>query len=223
MVVRLRDLIGLPVSRQAINWAVTTSTQKVNQTDTGFVRRGLARILQNTFQGDLAKNAFIEWLQSQGIARSRIWEYDRVRPHFRSWNRLRYQAKVTKGNGYEVTIDVNSSMPPHNESDRLIINNYDVKVTAGSRRNNLTDPLRLRSELHVQIYVRPRVGIVIEEPREVRDALLAEETSATRRILQISQAYTGNILTGFAWATRKDVDRFKRLSERMNERTTWSF
>ena len=96
MVVRIRDLVALPLSRQAISWAVTTATQKIIQTDRGFVRRGLAQILQNTFQGDLVKNAFIEWLKSQGIPETRIWEYDRVRSHFRSWNRLGYQLKVTK-------------------------------------------------------------------------------------------------------------------------------
>jgi len=223
LVVRIGDLVVLPLSRQAITWAVTTATQKVIQTDRGFVRRGLAQILQNTFQGDLAKNAFIEWMQSQGIPQSRIWEYDKVRPHFRSWNRKGYQVKVTRRNNEEVTIDVNSSVPPHqDESDQYIIDNYDVKVTAGSRRNNLRQPLQLRSEVYVQIYVRPHVGIVTED-QEVRDALLSQETSATRRILQINQAYQGNILTGFAWATRNDVNRFKRLFERMGERTTWRF
>lgn len=221
--VRITDLVVLPVSRQAINWAVTTATQKVIQTDRGFVRRGLAQILQNTFQGDLAKNALIEWLKFGGIANNRIWEFDRVRPHFRSWNRLGYQLKVTKSDGHEVTIDVNSSMPHQNETDRDIIDRYDVKVTAGSSRNNLRDPSALRSEVFVQIYVRPRVGMVEETPNRIRDALLAQEMSATRRLLQVSQAYGANILTGFSWATRQDVARFKRRFERRGQRTTWSF
>ena len=122
-----------------------------------------------------------------------------------------------------MTIDVNSSMPHQNESDRYIIDNYDIKVTAGSRMNKLRDPLQLRSEVYVQIYVRPRVGILTQDPQEVRDALLSKEMSATRHVLQINQAYQGNILTGFAWATRNDVNRFKRLFRRRGKKPTWSF
>jgi len=223
VVVRIADVVVLPLSQQAISWAVTTSTQKIIQTDRGFVRRGLAQILQNTFQGDLSKNAFIEWLRSHGIPETRIWEYDRVRSHFRSYNRLGYQIKVEKRNGDEVTIDVNSSMPHQNESDQYIIDNYDIKVTAGSSMSNLRPPLRLRSEVYVQIYVRPRVGIVTEDSQEIRNSLLSDETTATRRILQINRAYRGNILSMFAWATRNDVNRFKRRFERRGERTTWRF
>ena len=71
--------------------------------------------------------------------------------------------------------------------------------------------------------LRPRVGMVREETQKVPSALLAEETSATRRILQIDQTYRGDILTGFAWAKRSDVDRFKRRFERIGEKITWRF
>ena len=223
MVVRRGDIIVLPLSRKAITFAAWTATQKVNRTDRGFARRNLAQILQNTFQGDLAKNAFTEWLLSQGIPFNRIWEYDEVRPHFRSYNPEGYQLKVTKNNGHEVTIDVNSSMPRRNQTDQYIIDNFDVKVTAGSRGKSLRDPLQLRAEVHVQIYVRPNVEMTEIEPEELRDALLAEETRATERILQIRQAYRGDILFGFAWATRNDVDRFKRQFERRGETPTWGF
>jgi len=221
LVVQLTDLVILPLSSQAIDWAIKTATQKIIQTDRGFVRRRLAQIFQNTFQGDLAKKAFIEWLQSQGIVN--IWDYDHVRPHFRAANRLGYQMKVIKADGYEVTIDVNSSIPPHDETDQEIIDNYDVKVTAGSRRDRLRDPVNLRSEVFVQIYVRPRAGLATVDPQVIRTSLLAEETLATRRILQISRAYTGDILTGFAWATRNDVDRFKRQFQSRGARSTWRF
>ena len=221
MVVQLTDLVVLPLSRQAIAWAVRTATQKIIQTDRGFVRRGLAQILQNTFQGDLAKKAFIEWLQSRGI--TNIWDYDHVRPHFRAWNRLGYQMKVTQADSHEVTIDVNSSIPPHDETDQEIIDNYDIKVTAGSRRGQLRDPLNLRSEVFVQIYVRPRVGLITVDPTAIRTSLLEEETRAARRILQISRAYTGDILTGFAWATRNDIDGFNTEFQRNGVRTTWQF
>jgi hypothetical protein len=175
------------------------------------------------FQGDLSKNAFREWLESNGILSTSIWEYDRVRPHFRSSNRLGYQLNVRKGNGKIVTIDVNSSMPPDNQDDRYLINHYDVKVTAGSDKYHLHDPSQLKSDIYVQIYVRPQPGIGAVDPATVRNALLVEEMDATRRILQISQAYTGNILTGFAWAKRTDVGRFKTKHMSMGERTTWSF
>jgi hypothetical protein len=223
LVVRPRVIIVLPLSRKVITFAAWTATQKVNRTDRGFARRNLAQILQNTFQGDLAKNAFIEWLLSQGIPFNRIWEYDEVRPHFRSYNPLGYPLKVTKNNGHEVTIDVNSSMPHGNQTDQDIIDNFDVKVKAGSRGQSLRDPLQLRAEVYVQIYVRPNVEMPRIEPEELRDALLAEETRATERILQIRQAYRGDILFGFAWATRNDVDRFKRQFESRGETPTWTF
>lgn len=222
MVVQLQDVLTLPLSRKVIIFAAWTATQKINQTDRGFARRSLPQILQNIFQGDLAKNAFVEWLLSQGISLNRIWEYDEVRTSFRSPNRLGYPIKITKNDGQEVTIDVNSSSSD-NRTDQSIIDNLDVKVTAGNRNSNLRNPLQLRAEVHVQIYVRPRVEMEEIAPEELREALLNDQTLTTERILQVRDAYQGDVLFGFGWATRNDIDRFKRRFEQRGERPTWGF
>ena len=222
MVVGVRDIVPIPLSANAQDWAVRTATQKCLYSIHGFMWRNLPKIFQNIFQGDLVKSAFIEWLNSHGV--TQIWEYDRHRRDgFRGWNRLGYQLKVTKRNGTEIKIDVNSSIPTCNESNRAIINNRDIKVTAGNYRGRLTMPENLRADIFVQIYVRPNGTITLPTASTLRNRLHQQGESATRQLLNISRIYSGNILYGFAWATRDDVVRFKNIHQRRGEPTTWRF
>lgn len=220
--VTVRDIINIPLSTSAQDWAVRTATQKCLYSIHGFIWRNLPTIFQNTFQGDLAKSAFTEWLNSNGI--TQVWEYDRQRTDgFRSWNRLKYQIKVTKGNGKEVKIDVNSSIPTKGEGNDAIVKGRDIKVTAGKRGDRLIEPTNLAADLFVQIYVRPRATITLPTASRIQHLLNQQGENATRRLLNVSRVYSGNILTGFAWATRADVDRFKRNHARRREPTTWRY
>jgi hypothetical protein len=220
--VSVRDIVPIPLSTSATDWAVRTATRKCLYSIHGFMWRNLPLIFQNTFQGDLAKSAFIEWLNSKRI--TRIWEYDRHRTDgFRGWNRLGYQLSVTKRNSDIVKIDVNSSVPTRGEANNIIINERDIKVTAGERGGRLKEPTSLRADIFVQIYVRPRTTITLPAPRRIRHLLRRHGEDATRQLLDISRVYSGNILDGFAWAKRADVGRFKRSHERRRELTTWQF
>jgi len=220
--VTIRDLVTIPLSTSAQDWAVRTATQKCLYSIHGFIWRNLPTIFQNTFQGDLAKSAFIEWLNSNGV--SQIWEYDRRRADgFRGWNRLKYQLRVTKRNGDELKIDVNSSVPTRGEGNDAIINERDIKVTAGERRGRLTEPMNLHADVFVQIYVRPHVTITLPAAGEIQQLLSQQGENATRHLLNVSRVYSGNILTGFAWATRANVNRFKRTHERRGEPATWQY
>jgi hypothetical protein len=220
--VTVRNLINIPVSTDAQDWAIKTATQKCLYSIHGFLFRNLPTIFQNIFQGDLAKSAFIEWLNSRRI--TQIWEFDRHRTDgFRGWNRLGYQLLVTRRNGREVKIDVNSSVPTRGERNDAIVNERDIKVTAGKRRGPITEPTSLRADVFVQIYVRPRVALSLPTAREIHSSLSQRGEIATRQLLDVNRAYSGNILTGFAWATRADINRFKRNHERRGDQTTWQF
>ncbi|MCI0130032.1 hypothetical protein [Vagococcus sp. CY53-2] len=147
MTVLSNDIVNIPVSNNVINRAAETSLKKLPYLYRGFINsRTLKKRLENSFQGDVAKLALMENLESNGRNVSDDFDVVRTDNFMQPMNRA-YHFIMD-----EIRIESNSSkLPPRitaiNDTNLL---NMDIKISHSEGRN--TFPLFVDYDMAVQMY-----------------------------------------------------------------------
>lgn len=221
MPVYAHQIVKIPISEANILWAAETALKKLPHTDRGF--DASRNMLDNLFQGDLAKNALIDYLTNLGY--NITDEYDRVRND--NFNRFNNRGYVFKMN--ENRVEVNSSKLPNGyNTPASIINNLDLKVTYKDRFNNLTYPSDLKYEYSFQLYFhinpdnRTDYQGILDHIRarnynEITDLipLLIEE-------LDVYNRYVDN-LYGYCYVTPMRVEEIRQQNIMLGRDPYWNF
>lgn len=222
MPVTLTDIQQIPISYSNLRWAAFTAIRKLPYTASGMLPRKRMKILDNIFQGDLAKSALINNLISAGVNITQ--EYDRVRTdNYRYANRLGYHFIANNSK-----IDVNSSRIPAGYTRHRIINSLDIKVTAqGSAKRPITLPLDLPFDIAVQMYFHTD-RIIDDGISDTELNLFSTVTSVEDPLidsilnrLYVQDRYMDN-LYGYGWASNGDIEQFRINNSATGMPTTWS-
>ncbi|ACJ82145.1 MULTISPECIES: hypothetical protein [Bacillus cereus group] len=228
MAVTINDIVHIPISNENIRWAATTAILKFPYTSQGFANG--RPILDNLFQGDLAKNALITYLMHRGFNITN--EYDRVRTdNFTLHNPQGYDFSQN-----DLRVEVNSSKVPHLNRDLAYrLRWYDLKVTAYDNYNNVTMPLDLPYDIAYQLYFETDVNYV---PRNYANLLTAVNTVFEDGILynenvlnalidqlivdlEVDDRYT-NTLSGYAKTTPQDIENIRLNNQNNRQSQTWN-
>jgi hypothetical protein len=225
MTVTATDIINIPVSNTALQWAAYTSLKKFPYTTQGIMHRPPLVILDNLFRGDLAKSALIEFLQSRGVTITQ--EYDRIRtdnfmnarPH--EYDFIANQSKI----------EVNSSAIPARDT-RLTALNNDIKVTAGNAGRIYNYPNNFDFDITVQLYFDINSANGINGTQYTKEQLIAisnelesPQDSVLNTIvsnLNAHNRYTNNLF-GYGWATANEIEQFRINNRTMGQPLTWSY
>lgn len=225
MVVTTADIIRIPISTANIQWAAETAIKKFQHTHQGF--RGPRNVLDELFQGDLAKNALISYLTNNGQLITD--EYDRVRnDNFTMPNNYGY---VFFENGLRV--EVNSSKAPNlNHSIQQRLSWYDLKVTAGDNGVIHTMPHQLPYDISYQMYFETDKNQQLPNYNRLCNAItgadLTDPQVLTQLInqliidLDVANRYQYNLL-GYARVTPTIIENIRLRNQANGQNTTWSF
>jgi len=223
MAVNVTDLMRIPVSNTALSWAAYTALKKYPHTYMGTRRRTDMEKLDNLFQGDVAKSALIEYLQSQGVTISQ--EYDRIRTdNFVNPNSLGYHFIANQSK-----IECNSSLMPAGHT-RVTAIDKDIKITAGDGTRIWTYPLAHHFDIAVQMYFdtnttgitnqynRQQIIVMSNQVQSPDDPIITTILAG----LNAQNRFTNNLL-GYGWATKNDVEQFRLHNEAHGIREYWNY
>nr|WP_304219963.1 hypothetical protein [Fredinandcohnia onubensis] len=222
MPVTVANLINIPVSNAAIRWAAYTSLKKFPHTSQGIRPRPPLVILDNLFQGDLAKSALIEYFLVNSVAITQ--EFDRVRTD----NFVNYNTQGFHFIANNSRIEVNSSNIPSGDTVSSAIQR-DIKVTA-SNGGPITYPLALPFDITVQLYFDTQPNRITNQYNYQQLVALANEVQspedealdAVVNALNANVRYSHNLI-GYGWATTTDIDQIRLNNVRNGRPTTWSY
>lgn len=219
MTVQNSDIIQIPISQNNILWAAETAIRKLPYTYRGFQTNRM--ILDNLFQGDLAKNALIDYLTSQGKTITN--EYDQIRTdNFMQPNSNGY---VFLENGNRV--EVNSSKVPNlNHTVSYRLQNYDLKVTAD---NN--GPTGLPYDISYQLYFETDKDYVPSNYQQLITAIQQAYRNNNNIQPLISQLIVdlevqnrfASTLYGYAKTTPQDIEQIRKNNITNGISPTWSY
>lgn len=221
MSVQAHQIVRIPISVANILWAAETALKKLPHTDLGF--DATRNMLDNLFQGDVAKNALIDYLANLGY--NITDEYDRVRTD--NFNRFNNRGYVFRMN--EDRVEVNSSKLPNGyNTPANIIQDLDLKVTYQDRFNNLIYPNDLNYEYSFQLYFHINhdnrtdyQGIL----NEIRARNYNEITDLVPQLIEeldVYNRYAGNLYC-YCYVTPTRIEEIRQQNERLGRDVHWTF
>lgn len=149
----VQDVFVLPINREIIGKTIDNVARKFSFTRLNSIKkRTPLELLDNLIQGDLAKNSLLWQLRRHKIS---LLDYDEIRTDdFKEpdpdWDLCTSSQKVY--------VEVKSSLPPDylkkgkEKFSNRIVDELDIKLTAGSDKQNLIPPQQLKADIHIQIY-----------------------------------------------------------------------
>jgi hypothetical protein len=201
MAVTVNDIIQIPITNTAIQWAMFTSMKKFPYTVQGMRNRPPLVKLDDLFRGDLAKNAMIEYLHNNGV--NIVEEYDRSRTdNYKNPNSRQWHFRTQKHR-----FEVNSSLIPTNRSANYVVNNFDIKVTVERKNGIVISPTNLSYDVALQLYYHnvPPVRGFIDTTSQNR--IRNEEVEVIEELLNIRNRYRE--LYFYAWITTTEIEQFR--------------
>lgn len=230
MTVQQKDIIQIPISQNNILWAAETAIRKLPHTFRGFQTSRM--ILDNLFQGDLAKNALIDYLTNQGKTITN--EYDSIRTdYFMQANSNGY---VFLENGKRV--EVNSSKVPNlNHSLSYRLQNYDLKVTAQDTNGVWTFPKDLPYDISYQLYFETDKNYVPSNYQQLLTAIQQSYKNNNNNInfnniqplisqliidLEVKNRFAST-LYGYAQTTPQNIEQIRQNNITNGLSPTWSY
>lgn len=149
----VQDVFVLPINREIIGKTIDNVVRKFSFTRLNSIKkRTPLELLDNLVQGDLAKNSLLWHLRRQKV---NLFDYDEIRTDDFKEPDPDWDMCTTDERTF---IEVKSSLPPDylkkkkEKFSHRIIEELDIKLTAGSSPQKLIPPQQLKADIHIQVY-----------------------------------------------------------------------
>lgn len=220
----VQDVFVLPINREIIGKTIENVVKKFSFTRlNGIKKRTPLELLDNLIQGDLAKNSLLWHLRQQRIC---LFDYDEIRSDdFKEpdpdWDLCTPDEKTL--------IEVKSSLPPvylkkgQEKFSNRIVDELDIKLTAGSNKQKLIPPQQLKADIHIQVYYNAdRLDKINSSSdfNKIKKTIGANPESMldlTRFKERLVKPYF------FGFCTRTEIEEYLEYLEKKGQSKTWEY
>jgi hypothetical protein len=220
----VQDVLILPINREIIGKTIDKVVKKFSFTRLNSIKkRSPLELLDNLIQGDLAKNSLLWYLRRQKIC---LFDYDEIRTDdFKEpdpdWDMCTTDEKTF--------IEVKSSLPPDYLKKRKekfsnrIVDELDIKLTAGSNHQKLIPPDKLKADIHIQVYYNAdRLGKINElNHYDKIKKLLEKNPESILKTIRFEERLSKPYFFGFC--TRTEIEEYLEYLEKKDQSQTWEY
>lgn len=217
----VHDVFILPINREIISKTIANVVRKFSFTRLNSIKsRTPLELLDNLVQGDLAKNSLLWHLRRQKIC---LFDYDEIRTDdFKEpdpdWDMCTPDEKTF--------IEVKSSLPPdylkkkNEKFSHRIIEELDIKLTAGSSPQKLISPKQLKADIHIQVYYNTER---LDKQHSGNDFGKIKKTNpeSILELIHFKERLQKPYFFGFC--TRNEIVEYLEYLEKKDQSQTWKY
>lgn len=220
----IQDVLKLPINREIVGKTLENVIKKFSYTRIHSIKKRMPlELLDNLFQGDLAKNSLLWYLRRQKLC---LFDYDEIRAdEFKKpdpdWDICTADEKTF--------LEVKSSLPPaylkkkQKKFSNKIVDELDIKITASIKNEKMIPPNQLMADIHIQVYYNAEGFSKIEKMisyQTLKDKL-EDNPDSLLELIHYQKRLTKPYF--FGYCTRHDIEEYLEYLDKRGESKTWEF